>query len=212
MVETEQPTVDERGIDAIDEFYAESGRRFGYERTTPTGVLSFLTFQLIEAERLDEAAAVLLRDPEAYPPGSMLLAMLAAGYAESGLDERALEYYRKSLEANPGSAIARKALDERGVDPATVVPKVDVSAEVLASYVGSYEYSSTTTLTVMVENGQLAREVNGGRRAELVPMSQDTFYLMNNDVQYTFNLGEIGEVEDLTVTQFGQRRQARKVD
>ena len=43
-------------------------------------------------------------------------------------------------------------------------------------------------------------------------MSQDTFYLMNNDVQYTFNLGETGEVEDLTVTQFGQRRQARKVD
>ena len=128
-----------------------------------------LSFRLMQADRLDEAAAVLLRDPDAYPPPSTVLEMLAAGYARNSREERATEYYSRSLEANPGNENARRALTEMGVDLVSVIPQVDVAPEVLASHVGTYELPPSIILTVILENGPLAREINGRSRVELFP-------------------------------------------
>jgi hypothetical protein len=201
------------GIEAIDKFYEKSGTRYGYERKTPGNVVGDLSFRLIQADRLGEASSLLLRDPAAYPPPSNLLDMVASGYRKNGHDERASEHYRRSLEAHPGNENARKALTEMGVDFAALVPQVDVAPEVLASYVGTYELPPSTVLSVVVENGQLVREINGGNPVDLFPMSEATFYRMNSDILLTFNVDEADEVESLTVDQgwVGQRR-AQKID
>ncbi len=78
-------------------------------------------------------------------------------------------------------------------------PKIEVAPEVLASYAGHYIWPSRPLYTVIFENGQLAREIDGGPRVELFRVSETKFY--HHDVQVTFNLDEAGEVESLTVDQ-----------
>ena len=115
-------TFDRGGLAAIDDYYRKGGARFGYERETPPGTHAGLTFQLISAGRLDDAAVVLLRDPEAQPPPAFLLVQLADAYAERDDDEQARDYYVLSLEANPTLESARRKLTEMGVDVAAIVP------------------------------------------------------------------------------------------
>ena len=108
-------TFDQGGLDALDKHFAESGERFGYKRTTPAGTLIDLGFELIKAERLEEAAAVMLRDPD-RPPPSIVLQMLAVEFAERDDLLRAKELYIMSLEQNPDNETARTRLEEMGVD------------------------------------------------------------------------------------------------
>ena len=81
-------TFDQGGLEAVDAYYRRGGERFGYERSTPDGKLLRIVLRLLSDDRLDEAADVLLHDPEQWPPPSSLLYRLGEGYADRGESER----------------------------------------------------------------------------------------------------------------------------
>jgi len=108
---------DEGGLEAIDEHFRNGGRRAGYERTTPPFTVSLLVAALIHRGRLEEASSVLLHNPKSYPPPWNQLDALARAYAEHSNTEKAIRYYRLSLQENPGNAWARQKLKEMGADP-----------------------------------------------------------------------------------------------
>ena len=114
-------TYESGGLAAIDDHYSRGGARFGYDRSTPTSAVLTLIFQLIGHERLEEAATVLLRDPETHAPAPTALAALADAYADRDDRARALEYYTMSLQANPGSDRVRRKLLDMGVDVAALI-------------------------------------------------------------------------------------------
>lgn len=69
------------GIRAIDLFYERSGERFGIVRSTPENVIvEEIVLPLIEANRSKEAAAILFRDTETYPPSQGIVEVLADEY------------------------------------------------------------------------------------------------------------------------------------
>ena len=107
---------DPGGIAAIHRRFREAGRRFGYpERTTPPFTVSLVVAALMSAGRLEEASAVLLHDPTAYPPPWNQLDALARAYERRGDIEQAVRYYRMSLRENPTTDFARKKLTGMGV-------------------------------------------------------------------------------------------------
>ena len=198
---------DRDGLVAIEDHYRQSGVRFGYERTTPTSTLTSLTFALIDAERIDEAATVLMRDPETSPPPSTLLAMLASGYADRDQGDRAREFYTLALEANPGNEMARKRLTEMGVDVAALVPEVAVARDILATYVGRYQLAADNILMIHLDSGQLLID-----DTPVFPMSQTKFFLKENDAQLSFNVNADGDVESATLHVFGQEHLAKRIE
>ena len=194
---------DDGGLEAIDKYYLIGGRRFGYERETPANTLFMLGFRLIDAERLDEAATVLFRDPDSPPP-SMIVDRLAAGYAEKNDEENAREYYTRSLKANPGNENAKKKLTELGVDVAALIPEVAVAPDVLATYVGKYEFTPALILSITVEGSKLMGQATGQPKYELIAISETRFAAIGIDAQLEFHADDEGSVDRLTLILPGQ--------
>ena len=200
------------GLAAVDARYRTSGERFGYERTTHPFTVMNIAFSLLEEERLEEAEAVLMRDPERYPPPSMFLRMLAGAYEERGSTDRAREVYTAALLADPSNEHSRAKLVEMGVDVEALLPDVQVSAETMARYEGRYQLTDEWVVTIRVEDGQLTTETTGFPKRSLHPLSDTEFFLEGVEAQYHFNLSASGEVENLTIHQFGQEMVAPIID
>jgi len=104
---------DRGGLPAIHQRFRDAGLRHGYpERTTPPFTISLVVAALLRAGRLEDAVKVLLDDPKTYPPPWNQLDAVARGYEARGDTERAVRYYRQSLERNPGNDFARKKIAE----------------------------------------------------------------------------------------------------
>jgi hypothetical protein len=114
---------DVRGLGGIKDFYVRSGQRPGIERKPPLGIFFTLWNSLLTAGRLDEAATLLEQDPETFSPPIDEELMIEAwswlvqGYANNNREERAIEFYRKLVEAGPEGESAIRALTAMGVAP-----------------------------------------------------------------------------------------------
>jgi predicted alpha/beta superfamily hydrolase len=113
-------TFEERGLDGIEDFFARSGERLGIERKPPLGTFIELWNRLLAAGRLDDAATLVEQDPETFSPPldePLLIeawTWLAQGYANKNNEERAVEFYRKLVQADPDNESAIRALNELG--------------------------------------------------------------------------------------------------
>jgi hypothetical protein len=114
---------DDRGMDGITDFYATSGQRLGIERKPSLSNFVTLWNGLLTAGRLDDAATLLEQGPETFSPPIDEELMIDAwfwlvqGYANGNREERAVEFYRKPVEAGPVSEYAIRALNEMGITP-----------------------------------------------------------------------------------------------
>ena len=206
-------TFDRGGLAAIDDHYTRGGARFGYDRATPASAVLTLVFQLIQADRLEEAASVLLRDTETHPPSSIALAELADAYADRNDRASAREYYTLALRANAGNERARRKLLDMGVDVSALVPDFMVAPAALADYVGRYRFRGGFVFTIRkVQDATLEMQVTGLADTTLVPLSADVFSLENTDDQLTFNRDAGGEVESLIWHQFEGAVPASKIE
>ena len=206
-------TFDRGGLAAIEDHYTTGGARFGYDRTTPASAVLTLVFQLIQADRLEEAASVLQRDPETHPPSSILLAELANAYADRSDRASAREYYTMALQANPGNERARRKLLDMGVDVAALIPEFVVAPDALADYPGRYRLAGGAVATIrQVQDATLELQVTGLGDMKLVPVSADVFSLENTDDQLTFSRDATGKVESLTWRQSGSGAPATKIE
>jgi tetratricopeptide (TPR) repeat protein len=114
---------DEGGLEAVHRHFAEGGRRYGYNRSTPAFTVSLIVAALMAKDRLEEAASVLQHDPKTYPAPWNQLDALARAYEQRGDKEHAIHYYDLSLKVNPNNEWARKKLKEAGVDVDSRFPR-----------------------------------------------------------------------------------------
>ncbi|HEY3439321.1 MAG TPA: alpha/beta hydrolase-fold protein [Paludibaculum sp.] len=113
------------GIAAIHEHFRSGGERYGYDRTTSPFMVSMVVAELIWKGDLEEASRVLLHDEEKYPPPWNQLDALARAYADRGVNERAIHFYRESLKVNPKNDWAKRKLEEMGADDSRAKPEPD---------------------------------------------------------------------------------------
>lgn len=100
------------GIDAMEARY----RAFKTAAAT-SGVyteleVNALGYRLMQAGQLAAATRVFELNVESYPNSFNVYDSLAEAYMTAGDDERAIEYYRRSLEINPGNTNATQMIDK----------------------------------------------------------------------------------------------------
>lgn len=78
--------------------------------------VNVLGYTLLGEHRTDAAIAVLELNTEDYPASANTWDSLAEAWMTAGDRERAIRFYRKSLELNPGNANARDTLAELGAE------------------------------------------------------------------------------------------------
>jgi CubicO group peptidase (beta-lactamase class C family) len=89
--------------------------------------------------------------------------------------------------------------------------EVQVAAQVLAKYAGTYELGSGVTATVTVEGGRLMTQLTGEPKLELFAESETRFFLKVVDAQVEFFMDASGAVTHLVVHQGGRDQKAARV-
>jgi CubicO group peptidase (beta-lactamase class C family) len=202
--------IESAGIDAAVARYRELKEEEPEAYDFGEGELNSLGYFYLRRGEVDTALRIFQLNVEAYPEASNPYDSLGEAYMEAGERDLAVENYRRSLELNPGNANARRMLGLLGAE--VEEPDVEIMEEQLERYTGRYELQPNFILTVTREGDQLYAQATGQPRFEIFPSSENEFYLEVVDAQITFNRGDGGAVESLTLHQSGQSMPAPKIE
>jgi CubicO group peptidase (beta-lactamase class C family) len=95
--------------------------------------------------------------------------------------------------------------------PIPTVEAIELDESVLKEYPGKYELAADFILTIMLEEGRMYAQATGQQRIEIIPVAKDEFKTKGIDALLTFNRGEEGSIESLTLHQNGEHK-AKKIE
>jgi CubicO group peptidase (beta-lactamase class C family) len=99
----------------------------------------------------------------------------------------------------------------RGYDPPPDFEAIELPADVLEDYVGSYQVNDEVALTLELRNGVLVAVAEGQPPAELFAAEIDHFFLRVAPVEVLFERDDAGAVSGLFIVQNGRRQNAPKL-
>ena len=100
----------------------------------------------------------------------------------------------------------------RGYRPPVERKEIEVSVDILKSYVGEYQLTPEVTLTITLENGRLQAQPTGQTKVQLAAEKVDSFFLsQGGNAQISFTRDPSGVVTALVLDQGGRTQTARKV-
>ncbi|UCF05848.1 MAG: tetratricopeptide repeat protein [bacterium] len=102
-------TFNNEGMDALKTLYRNLKKSNPNE--IQEGILNSLGYRLLSDNRVQDAVAVFELNVEIYPLYANGYDSLAEAYMKSGDDERAITYYKKSLELDPNNNNAKEILE-----------------------------------------------------------------------------------------------------
>lgn len=182
------------GWPAVQARVARAGERYGAPSRFGGRSLIALTEELRRIGTLANVLELLETAPEDVD-------VPAAGYDQvgslalaAGDKEMARRAFTAALRLDPGSVDFRGRLKELGVDPDTVVPRVEMTAEQLRAFVGTYVEGDKDVVTLSLRDGKLHAKFAGSFDGDLSPTGELTFQMFGGFVRFEFRRGDDGEV------------------
>jgi tetratricopeptide (TPR) repeat protein len=202
--------LDEDGVAGLDQKYEKLRKEKADFYDFSEDEINTLGYYYLGLDNVDAALAIFKINTIEHPGSFNVWDSYAEGLKESGDTALSIIYYQKSLELNPGNTNGIKMLADMGVE--AKVMQVEVPAEVLESYVGSYELAPGFVITITREDTQLHAQATGQPRFELYASAEDRFYLTVVDAQVKFNFNTDGSVKSLTLFQGGQEIEGMRME
>lgn len=108
-------------------------------------------------------------------------------------------------------------IDDIGIhllDPTFSVrpPPMPIEPEILESFVGEYRLAPNFTISVTRRGGRIFIQATDQPRFEIFATSETDFFLKAVGARITFNRGDSGEVESLTLHQNGRNMPAERIE
>lgn len=95
--------------------------------------------------------------------------------------------------------------------PPTHGAEIHLPADILARYVGTYQFSPTLSITVTEDGDHLFGRANSGEKFEIFPESRTEFFVTEGEAQFTFVTNGSGLATALILHENGDRT-GRRVD
>ncbi len=90
--------------------------------------------------------------------------------------------------------------------------EVEVSEEILKSYVGKYQLTPNFFITVRLDESKLLLQATGQQEFEIFASAENKFFLKVVEASLTFNKNESGVIDSLTLYQAGQAVPGKKIE
>ena len=169
-------------------------------------------YRLLRDGQLDAAAAILKLNVDAFPESFNVYDSYGEILLLQGDKEGAIKNYKKSVELNPANQNGIDQLEKIGVKTTGLVKEVELSEEILDTYLGKYELMPGFILTITREGNQLNAQATGQTMFPIFPKSKTEFYLKVVAAQLTFHPDENGKVDSVTLFQGGQELTGKRVE
>jgi CubicO group peptidase (beta-lactamase class C family) len=169
--------IEKDGINSALSFYKEIKESHNY--TINENEMNLLGYQLLQSDKVNEAASVFKINVEEYPNSFNVYDSYGEALLALGDTTMSIENYLKSVKLNPGNDNGLKVLKTLGVNTDTLVTKVTI--EDLKLLEGNYIIADPPTdgskywkIEFNVVNGVLTGN-DGGYRYKLVPIGENKF-------------------------------------
>ncbi|MEL6255925.1 MAG: alpha/beta hydrolase-fold protein [Bacteroidota bacterium] len=189
------------GMEALEKHYNVISEKLGYKWVIDEGRMNTLGYQLMGRGKLVEAKEVFAKNIEEHPKSFNTYDSMAEAYMSNKENDKAIDFYKKSLAINPGNANGVAMLKKLGVEYDPMSMKLKLSAKKLKKYTGKYK-TQMGVVEVSIVDDKLMAEVKGGfPQTEMIPFPDDVFMIkpLNSVVQFEVN--EKDEVNSFTAQQ-----------
>lgn len=199
---------DAKGAEAAWKAYQEMKKNQQTSYEFNENEFNTLGYNYLQSGKTQIALVVFKINVAEYPNSSNVYDSYGEALMKDGLNESAIENYKKSLELNPANTNAVAMLAKMGVEAS--VEKVEVDEAILETYVGNYELAPGFFIAITREGAQLFGQATGQGKFELFAKSPTEFYLTIVEARIVFTSKD-GKVEGLTLYQGGQVIPGKKV-
>jgi len=161
-------------------------------------------YELLQSGKVDEATAVFKLIVNAFPKSSNAYDSYAEGLMTQGKNDLAIVNYKKSVELNPANQNGIDYLRKLGVKEDEIKKDVVVGDAILETYVGRYQLMPNFVIEVKKNGSTMKAQATGQPEFEIFAKDENVFYLKVVNAQITFNKGESGSVDSVTLLQGGK--------
>lgn len=200
--------IDAQGIDEAINRYQDIKENSADEFDFSEDEMNSLGYYYME-RNLPAALAIFKLNTEEHPSSFNVWDSYAEALKNDGQKEKAIKYYKKSIEMNPGNTNGINMLKEMGVELETT--ELNVPDKVLQSYVGKYELTPTFHIEIRTREGRLFGQATGQPEFELFASSETDWFLKVVPAQIKFTVSDAA-VEKLTLYQGGQEIPGKKIE
>ena len=193
--------IDKDGIGSIANNYAELKKNEPDAYNFSAGQLNQLGYYYLGKSDIETALAIFKINLDAFPNSSNVYDSYGEALLENGDTKEAIENYKKSVELNPGNDHGVQVLKKLGVNIDDLVKEIVIDDTVLESYLGKYQIDEGFIITIYKEGDQMMAEATGQGVFEIFPKTENAFYLKVAEIELTFNVGDDGQVESMTLLQ-----------
>ena len=166
--------------------------------------LNAMGYKLMRSGNIEASVKVFELVVNTFPKSSNAYDSYAEALMTSGKNDLAIINYKKSVALNPANQNGIDFLKKLGEDVSDLVKDVEVPEAILETYIGNYQLMPGFILSVTREGGQLKTQATGQPMFDVFPKSKNVFYLKVVTAQLTFNKGDSGNIESVTLLQGGR--------
>jgi tetratricopeptide (TPR) repeat protein len=202
--------IERDGIQAAIDKYRDVKENKKEEYDFSENLLNSLGYAYLSTDEMDKALAVFKLNIEAYPEGFNTYDSYAEALMKKGDKEGAIEYYKKSLELNPGNTNGINQLKKLGVDYQE--KEVTLENNVLIKYAGKYQLFPEFVIAIRVDNDKIFARATGQDEFEIFPQSETKFYYKVVNAQIEFLADEDGNFNKMILYQNNREMPAERIN
>ena len=201
----------EKGYDEAVKYFIETKDSIKSEYILDESAINLLGYQALENEiNTDKAIAIFRINIEVFPDSYNVYDSMGEAYMKKGDNQKAIEFYNKSLAINPGNTNAIEMLKKLGEDIDT--PKeIKLTNEDLVKYEGRYQLAPNFFIEITVSEDRIFEQATGQSKYEIFPITEIDFILKVVDAKIKFLVDEKGIVKGMTLFQNNQSIVGEKV-
>jgi len=201
--------IDKDGIDAAIDKYGKLKESENDNYDFSENQLNTLGYSYLQNGDIDIALAVFKLNIEAYPESSNPYDSYAEALMTKGDNEGAIEFYKKSLEFNPGNTNGIEQLKKLGVE--YKVDELEIDNSVLSKYAGQFQLAPGFIITIRVDGNKIFAQATGQSEFEIFPSSETKFYLKVVNAQIDFVKNDDGDFNKLILYQSSREMPGERV-
>jgi tetratricopeptide (TPR) repeat protein len=143
------------GLPAVDGHFKDISSKFGYLMEPSESQLNSLGYDFMNKNAYGNALDIFLENIKRFPKSSNVYDSAAEAYMELEETDKAIEYYKKSLALNPGSANGVKMLKKLGIDFDPMKDEISLSEFQKREIVGTYESDEVGKFEIKLQDQKL---------------------------------------------------------
>ncbi|WP_282148301.1 serine hydrolase [Algibacter lectus] len=174
--------------------------------------LNAMGYQLMGSNNIEASVKVFELIVNEFPKSSNAYDSYAEALMTSGKKDLAITNYKKSVALNPANQNGIDFLKKLGEDVSDLLKDVEVPEAILETYIGNYQLMPGFILAVTREGSQLKTQATGQPVFDVFPKSENVFYLKVVTAQLTFNKGNSGNIESVTLLQGGREITGKRIN